>query len=184
MLVGISGIDASGKGYVTAKLADALTRKFKLAVLNVDGWLNLPHVRFNDNNPGVHFYHHALRLDDMFDQLVLPLKHNRSVRMTADFAEETASIFRSQEYVFDEIDIILLEGIFLFKLQHLHHFDLKIWIDCSFERALTRAVARSQEGLLPAETRYAYAKYYFPAQRIHFETDDPQSSADVIYPNH
>ncbi len=30
MLVGISGIDASGKGYVTAKLAEELTGKFNI----------------------------------------------------------------------------------------------------------------------------------------------------------
>src|SRR6266581_9667693 len=43
LLVGISGIDASGKGFVTAKLACALEeRGWNIAAIGVDGWLNLP----------------------------------------------------------------------------------------------------------------------------------------------
>ena len=41
LLAGISGIDASGKGFVTAKLAEQIRQKgFNVAVINVDGLLN------------------------------------------------------------------------------------------------------------------------------------------------
>ena len=42
LLVGISGIDAAGKGFVTARIAELLEKGgVKLAVINADGWLNL-----------------------------------------------------------------------------------------------------------------------------------------------
>ncbi len=108
MLVGISGIDASGKGFVTAKLADELRRKgLSVAVTNVDGWLNLPRARFGGPDQGRHFYENALRLDEMFEMLILPLRANRSIELEADFAEETASEFRRHRYSFHEIDVIL-----------------------------------------------------------------------------
>lgn len=55
LLVGISGIDASGKGFVTGRLAKLLgTRPTgiadpddKVAVIAADGWLSLPHVRID-----------------------------------------------------------------------------------------------------------------------------------------
>jgi len=48
LLIGISGIDAAGKGFVTARIAESLQeRGLELAVINADGWLNLPHVRFH-----------------------------------------------------------------------------------------------------------------------------------------
>jgi len=47
LLVGISGIDASGKGFVTTRIAESLQKRgIKLAVISADGWLNLPHVPF------------------------------------------------------------------------------------------------------------------------------------------
>lgn len=185
LLVGISGIDASGKGLVANKLAERLSA-FSVAVINADGWLNLPHVRFSrhaDADHDRHFYENALRLDEMFERLILPLKQNRSINLTADYAEETATEFRAHSYVFDDIDIILLEGIFIFKPSYVDYFDLKVWVECSFETAMKRAITRSQEGLTEAETITAYESIYFPAQRLHFRLDSPQTASDLILQN-
>lgn len=184
MLAGISGIDASGKGYTAQLLNKALTeRGFRVALINADGWLNLPHVRFDTADLAGNFYRYALRLDEMFDRLVLPLR-DRSIILEAELAKETADQYHKYKYNFDDIDIILLEGIFLFKREYAEYFDLKIWIDCPFETALARAIQRSQEGLSKAETIQAYETIYFPAQMIHFTVDDPQGSADLVFVNH
>ncbi len=79
--------------------------------------------------------------------------------------------------------IILLEGIFLFKPAYQHQFDLAVWIDCSFETALQRAIARGQEGLPAAETKKAFETIYFPAQQIHLTRDHPRETADIVFPN-
>jgi uridine kinase len=184
LLVGISGIDASGKGFVTARIAESLQeRGIKLAVMNVDGWLNLPHVRFHQQDPAKHFYENAIRFDAMFEHVILPLRGTRNVDVKSDFTEETAMTFREHRYVFRNIDIILLEGIFLFKPMYRDHFDLKIWIDCSFATALRRAMARGQEGLPPQEAKRAFETIYFPAQRIHLARDNPRDAADIIFAN-
>jgi uridine kinase len=77
---------------------------------------------------------------------------------------------------------VLVEGIFILKRAYRSHFDLAVWIDCSFETALGRALL-AQEGLSPAETRKAYETIYFPVQRLHRELDAPRSGADGIIPN-
>jgi uridine kinase len=56
-------------------------------------------------------------------------------------------------------------------------------VDCGWETALERAVARTQGGLNPDETVHAYQTICFPAQEIHFAGDDPRGSADLIVPN-
>ena len=180
----ISGIDASGKGH-TAELAAAALRRLgqRAVVLNADGWLNLPAVRFNATDPGGHFYRHALRLEEMFTQLVLPLRDRRRIRVTVDFTEETATAYRRHVYEFPEIDVVLLEGIFLLKPQYRAHYDLSAWIDCTFTTALERAIVRGQEGLPEDETIKAFETIYFPAQRIHFELDRPREAAGFIVPN-
>lgn len=144
LLVGLSGIDGAGKGFIAARLVDRLTRAgHRVAPVNVDGWLNPPARRFAAVEPGRHFYEHALRLDELFARLIVPLHRDRSVRVRVDHAEETASEFQSRLIEFDRIDVIVLEGIFLFKRPFERSFDLRCWIDCSFETALERALART-----------------------------------------
>ena len=163
-LVAVSGIDGCGKGWLTRQIVDELqARGVNAANINIDGWLNLPDKRFSDKNPAEHFYLHAIRFDEMFAQLVLPLRDHRSVSVEADFAEETAMTYRKQTYEFADIDVIVLEGIYLLKLAFRKYYDLSTWIDCSFAKALERALSRGQEGLPPAETIRAYETIYFPA---------------------
>jgi uridine kinase len=184
MLVALSGIDGSGKGYITARIVAGLRQRGSNAVgINIDGWLNLPSQRFNPNRPAEHFYHHAIRFDNLFEQLVLPLKRNRSVRIEADFAEETASQYRKQTYDFQNVDMIVLEGIYLLKRAFRPYYDWTVWLDCTFETALERALQRRQEGLPPDETTRAYQTIYFPAQELHFRLDEPRSIAETILIN-
>jgi len=183
IVVGISGIDASGKGFITEKIAQRLQEAgWRVAAINADDWLNPPEVCLSQRTPGEHFYKHAMRFDEMFDQLIIPLKENRAVSFVADCADAKWNR-RKHIYEFRKIDIVLLEGIFLFKPAYRHHFDLTVWVDCSFATALKRAITRWQEGLSPAETIRAFSTIYFPAQEIHFARDNPQAAADFIIRN-
>jgi uridine kinase len=183
-LAAISGIDGSGKGYLTRQIDRHLRdRGFTVAVINVDGWLRLPHERFSSTRPAEHFYTNAFRFDDMFEKLVVPLRERRWVSVEADFAEETGSAYRKFHYQFSDIDIILLEGIYLLKREYQHHHDVSLWIDCSFDTALKRAVSRGQEGLPPEETVRAYKQIYFPAQELHVRRDSPRQAARLILDN-
>jgi uridine kinase len=184
LLVGTLGIDGSGKGYLTQQIASRLEDLgLRTAAVNVDGWLNLPDVRFSRERPAETFYEKALRLAEMFESLILPLKRRRSIRLVADLAEETATSYRPHVYEYEDVDVVVLEGIDLFKREYREYFDLRIWIDCSFETALARAVRRAQEGLAPEETVSAYRTIYFPAQEIHFERDDPRAAAHLVLSN-
>jgi uridine kinase len=184
LLVGISGIDGCGKGFIAAQIeARLVQRAVASAVINVDGWLNLPDKRFDGSAPADRFYESAIRFDELFSDLVIPVRDQKSVYLIADFVEETAKQYRKHIYNFRNVDVILMEGIFLFKREYRRLFDLAIWVDCSFQTALARALERAQEGLPPAKTIAAYVTIYFPAQEIHFNQDNPRATADLIYDN-
>jgi uridine kinase len=184
LLAGISGIDGCGKGYIAAQIEARLAQHaVTSAVINVDGWLNLPDKRFDSDAPAERFYESAIRFDEFFSDLVMPLRDQRSVHLVADFVEETARQYRKHVYNINNVDVILVEGIFLFKQAYRSLFDVAIWVDCTFATALARALQRAQEGLPPAETIAAYETIYFPAQRIHFDKDNPRGSADLILDN-
>ncbi len=106
VLVAVTGIDGSGKGYVASRIVRGLEGLgLRAEALNVDGWLNLPSARFDASNPAEHFYRNAIRFEEMFERLVLPLRDRRSVRVEADFAEETAHAFRRHAYAFEDVDL-------------------------------------------------------------------------------
>ncbi len=184
VLVAISGIDGSGKGYVTARVVDALqTNGVRTVAINVDGWLNLPDKRFDAANPAEHFYLHAIRFEELFAELVLPLRDRRSLRVVANHAEETSTEYQRRAYEFEDVDVIMLEGIYLLKRDLQPCYDLSIWIECSFDTALERAVPRAQEGLSPEDTLRAYRTTYFPAQQIHLRRDNPKGEATFVVNN-
>ena len=85
MLAGISGIDASGKGFISKILCRRLEQLGqRVALISVDGWLNLPSVRFDPDDPSGNFYRNALRLDELFERLVLPLRDRRSAEIETE----------------------------------------------------------------------------------------------------
>jgi uridine kinase len=185
LLVAVSGIDGSGKGYITERIASYLhAQRSGVVTINVDGWLQLPNRRFSEQQPGEHFYENGIRFAEMFEKLVLPLQRKRSHQIRAALADPTGEIdYREHVYDFSDVEIILLEGIFLLKRAFRGYYDFALWVDCTFETALERALERGQEGLSPEQTIRDYETIYFAAQRIHLGRDNPLSTADLIIPN-
>jgi len=183
-LIAISGIDAGGKGYFTERLVGALQAKGVRAVwINVDYWLGLPDKRFGTSDPPEIYYHNAIRFEEMFTETVFPLRDHRSLRVEINYADETAIEYRPRTLQFDDVDVIVLEGIYLLKRAFQSYYDRCIWIECGFETALERALSRGQEGLPPDETILDYHTIYVPAQELHFQRDDPKGVADLIVNN-
>jgi len=132
-LVAVSGIDGSGKGYITEKLIIALNEQSVHAVsINLDAWHKLPTERFNSENPATHFYHHAFNFDALFQQLILPLKNQRMINLTTLLTGITG-IPQTYYYQFFNVDVIVLEGRFLLKRSLQHFYDFQIWIDEGIE---------------------------------------------------
>lgn len=119
----------------------------------------------------------------MLRDVIVPLRSSRSHVVEANIAEETGTQYQRRTFKFENVAVVIVEGIFLFKQDLREYFDLRVWIACSFSTALARALGRSQEGLPPAATIRAYDAIYFPAQRIHMDHDNPRDSADLIVNN-
>ena len=185
LLVAVSGIEGSGKGYLTERIVSRLrAQEPRVATINVDGWLQLADRRFNADKPAEHFLENGIRFAEMFDSLVLPLRQNRSHRVKASLADATNTVaYREYVYAFTDVAVILLEGIFLLKQAFRGYYDLALWIDCTFETALERALGRGQEGLSPEVTLRDYETIYFAAQRLHLARDHPRETADLIVTN-
>ena len=182
--IAISGIDASGKGYVAKRLQSELTGKgLRVANINLDPWQNSLAVRLAKENEAENFYQNVFRWCEVFSQLITPLRKDGSIQLTSRLIASHADEYFDFEFNYSHIDILLIEGIFLFQQKYLGQFDYKVWIDCSFETGLQRALQRNVEKLTMERLIEDYGKYYYPAQRLHFKKDNPKALSDVIYCN-
>jgi uridine kinase len=180
-LVAISGIDASGKGTLARRLADALGPR--AALVGLDPWHAPQTERLDRVDPAATFYRRAFRWDALFADLIDPLVRDRGIDLQARVIETAVDRWVPHHYEWRDIDVVLLEGIFLFRRELAGRYDLRIWVDCPFAAALERALRRNQEGLPVAQITADYQTIYFPAQRLHLELDDPLAAADAIWLN-
>jgi uridine kinase len=184
LLVAISGIDASGKGYMAARLADSLNNTgLSTITIGIDPWLGNPQLWYGKNNAGELFYRYGIRLADLFRTLILPLKQHRSITLPAILRRQVDSAEYTHVYEYHDVDVIIVEGIFLLKRAWRCHYDCSLWVECSLETSLERALQRNQEGLRPELIVRDYHNIYFPAQRIHFAVDHPRGSAGCVVLN-
>lgn len=184
LLAALSGIDGSGKSHLSRELAQAVEALgLRVALIGIDPWQNPQSVRFRGSDPAAHFYHHAIRFDALFEQLVRPLVAHRSIRLNTKGIRTDRDAWYDLVYDFEDVDVVLVEGILLFQRPLVDRYDLRIWVECSFETALARALERNVEDLSRARLMEDYARIYHAAQRYHFIVDAPQSQADVVFLN-
>lgn len=119
----------------------------------------------------------------MFEQLIIPLRKARTVHLATRLIYTHIDEYFDFEFYFKNIDILLLEGIFLFQQKLMAHDDLTVWIECSFKTGLTRAIRRNVERLNNEKLIEDYQIYYYPAQRYHFRKDNPRHLSNIIYCN-
>lgn len=183
VLVGVSGIDAAGKGYVAGRAAAALRAcGVGATVIGADAWLNPPGVRESGVERGPHFYRHAFDFEGLFARVVEPLCARRALDLTVMLGGQSGEP-RAHRYQEEGVEVVLLEGIFLFARRLAPRFHSRVWLDCSYATAFARAVARNQEGLPVADLERDYRMMYFAAQAHHLEVDDPRGAADVVLCN-
>ena len=80
--------------------------------------------------------------------------------------------------VLDAREPLVADGVFLQRPELDDLWDLRIWLEISFEDALERAVVRDAE--LFDDVRERYERRYFPGQRVYLSEVDPRGRADIV----
>ena len=179
-IVAISGIEGGGKRALTEKVAAALKLEgIKVAIVHTDDWEASESVRFNIMNSPEEYYLHAYRFDEMIEQLILPLKLFGSIKASVTLDDVMNP--RTIEYDFTDIDIILIEGVYLLQEAYLDLYDYTCWVESDFDAALKRLtgqnnIEQSQDALVNI-----FELLVKPAGQYHIYTDNPQGHADSIY---
>lgn len=185
--VAIDGIDAAGK----TELADELTaplaaRGIPVIRASLDGFHRPRTERYRRGEYSPEGY-----FEDAFDHatlrqaLLLPLGpggDRRYLQAVYDYRRDAPLDAPAHEAPEDAV--LLVDGVFLLRPELDPHWDLRLFVDVTFDVALQRALARDAALFgSPAAVRERYLRRYLPAQRRYLQECRPRERADIVIRN-
>jgi len=187
-LVGIDGVDAAGKTTLADKLADRLEESNRQIIrASIDGFHNPRAIRYRKgrNSPDGYYkdsFNHQLIIDNLLKPLSAgDLKYKERV---FDYRIENEVNVPSKKA--DKDVILIMDGIFLFRPEFLNYWDIKIFLDVSFDVTLKRAIKRAEDRESPdseQEIIDIYNRRYIPGQILYFQESNPKEKADILIDN-
>lgn len=180
LLIAISGIEGGGKKYLAAKTAELLeVEDIRVALVRGLDWESPKDVRFNVMNSPEEYYLHAYRYDEMFEELIIPLKLFGNLEKTITLDDVMSP--RVIDYNFTDIDIIIIEGVYLLQASYLDFYDYTCWIQSDFDTAYHNLKSLNKIEAYEEELINIFKRLLKPAAQYHIYTDDPQGHANAIF---
>lgn len=187
LVVGINGVDGSGKTRFTKNLLSFLDQA---VCIHIDNFHNPKHHRYSRGEQSPEgYYHDSINYDHFADEALRPIKRTQTypVRVKSKLLDLVTD---QEDHQFIDVfsnSIVLVEGVFLFRPEIAQFLDVKIFIECSFEITLERMKQRDVEDQSDHQALKEYAhrtqQKYTPGQKLYFRDVSPQSMADVVIDN-
>jgi len=179
-VVGITGIDSSGKTMFTGALANYLVaRNRKVQVINLDDFHNPREVRYAGENQADNYYHRSFNIQTVIENLLIPVHRKGEHSVTLKLLNLPTDRYEiEKKFSFNRDTIVLFEGVFLFRKELAEYIDLKVFLEIPFNESKIRAVERDPEVVLNK-----YDTKYLPAQARYLEEYPLRDSADIVIDN-
>jgi len=185
--VGIDGIDAAGKTTIADEIASCLTDSgHPVLRTSIDGFHNprrIRHQRGSYSPEG--YYYDSFNYELLKRYLLEPLGPTGSrVCQLKGFDFKADTDVCVDELMATNTHILIFEGVFLFRHEIEHYWDLKILVDIDFETSIQRALERDL--YLFGDQKEILKKYqerYIPGQKIYIQAEKPHEKADLVINN-
>ncbi|MBN2074789.1 MAG: HAD hydrolase-like protein [Dehalococcoidales bacterium] len=177
-IIGITGIDASGKSLFTEALNHFLIRNnYPVQIIHMDDFHNPQKIRYAGENAANNYFNLSFNIDKVIDELLIPIHKKGSLSTELTVLDLDTDSFRNKHsYSVSTDTIVLLEGVFLFRKEFSPYVNYYVYLDISFEECLKRGLERGGE-----EERYQIK--YIPAQKKYLVAYPPSEHADIIIDN-
>lgn len=182
-IVGISGIDGSGKSSLSSQLEQAVaSNDIPVAVINLDALLQPRPIRHKQRDQIQGYFEDNFDYKNLFYKTIEPAVAKVIFGTHYLILDFYTDLITKRHLAFNGPDIIIVEGIFLFRRELRDWFHLKIWINISFETAMMRILKRSREQRY-GDTNAIRARYeirFFLAQRLFARDFDRQVASPLV----
>ncbi len=183
-VVGISGVDTSGKSFFARAFAAYLEQEnVQHVVVHLDDFHSPRRIRYQDPDPIQSYFKYAFNLELLDSVILAPLKQGKTVDVTLsllDLATDTET--RQKRYHIDRDTLVVLEGVLLFRPPIDAYIDCRVSLHVTFDEVLRRARARDiprygpdfleryRDKYIPIQKRYLTE--HRPLERSHFVIDN------------
>lgn len=182
-LIGISGIECSGKSTLSKKLFNfLLENNINTYLLSGDDFLFNRETRYANKNQIQGYYNESFNYEKLFNEIISPAINSDSFSEVISYLDWQSNKMISKEFTFKSPFVLILEGVFIFKEQYREYFDYKVWLDISFQDSLKLAFQRTRDLEYYGDKNYIIKRYterFYPAQLYHILNDNPDEICDA-----
>lgn len=188
VLVAINGKDGSGKTTLADNFAKFLASRTKREIvrISIDDFMNNRTIRYTPSgSAGQGCYRYTFNFEGFIGNVLTPLQAEGSWRYrTKIFDHTTDSPSLSPIKQASSDTIVVVDGVFLYKKELVHYWDLKILLDTDDEVAIERGARRDTKRLGSYEAaRRKYIDRYIASQTIYYREESPAKRANIIVDN-
>jgi uridine kinase len=185
--VAIDGVDAAGKTSLADDLAGPLQGQgYPVIRASLDSFHHPREVRHRRGAASPEgYYYDSFDYPALKSLLLEPLGPGGSLRyQTALFDGRSEVALSSPVRTAGLHSVLLFDGVFLFRPELEAGWDLRIWVEVTFEVALSRAIQRDAALFGgAAAVRERYQQRYIPGQRLYLAQCRPREQAHMIVDN-
>ncbi len=183
-IVGITGIDASGKTKFAEELEEFLISKnYKTQLVSLDSFHNPQRIRYSGENQADNYYNRSFDIETIVEKLLIPIHEKSSFSTKLTLLNLYTDEYEiEKEFFFVPDTIVLFEGVFLFRKELSPYIDYKVFIEVPFKESKNRATARDVP-IYGNEVLRKYDEKYFPAQKKYLKEFPTSKTADLIIDN-
>ncbi|NVJ65728.1 MAG: AAA family ATPase [Gammaproteobacteria bacterium] len=184
--VAVNGIEGTGKTTFAQRLSEHLNNQsIETHHISIDGFHFDSSIRYRQGRDSAQGYY-----EDSYDELGFVEKVLIASQQLSPQLTRATHDLKTDEYIHLEPEsinsnsIIMTDGAYLFKPNYLPHWDLKIYLHCSFEVAMDRGAMRDEQSLGGIEEAKAkFINRYHAASKIYIQQNNPEQQADIIIDN-
>jgi uridine kinase len=188
VIVGINGVDGSGKTMLATQLTLRLERAgYSVCRVSVDAFHHPKAYRYRRGQQSPEaYYRDAINYEAFADKALRPVFDARTfpVECQTTLLDLTQDREDARFQTVDENTVVLAEGVFIFRPEIRPLLHLAIFLDARFETILERVKTRDLE-TLGSEERILerYTRKYIPGQQLYLDEVQPATLADIVVDN-
>lgn len=179
-IIGIDGLAGSGKTTFTKSLEIKMRKKgLEISVLHIDDFIHPKNVRYNHSiSEWECYFDLQWRYNYLIDEILLPISLGHSINKQIELYDIDKDAYRHQYLKMDLDTFLIIEGVFLQRMELRPFLDYVIYIDVPKEERLKRALARDSYIGDESAIITKYEKRYFPAEDKYVSEYNPAKKAD------